>query len=73
MKGAEVHGFKTAGPKTEIECLETDIADLALAAKNFLLLVSRTNAERLHAVLARPSVAKIVLAWERRQVDKGRP
>jgi len=43
---------------------ESDLVDLALAAKSFLLLVSKSNAEKLHEVLTRESVVDAVLDWE---------
>jgi len=48
----------------EITILNTDLVDMALAAKSFMLLVSKTNAERLYEVLARESVVYAVLAKE---------
>jgi len=43
---------------------EDNLVDLALAAKSFMLLVSKSNAERLHEVLARESVIQAVLDRE---------
>jgi len=51
---------------------EEDLVDLALAAKSFLLLVSKSNAEKLHDVLSRPSVVKAVLMREQQNEQPGR-
>ena len=41
-----------------------DLVDLAMAARNFMLLVSKLNAETLHEVLTRESVIEAVEDWE---------